>query len=179
MRGHYGSSAGHVTGKDNILAAAAKAFTDRGLAHAAETAGMVLLVTGSSDIGITAADLSAAEAMSGQSFSRVVLAAHSGGYVGLHNTLTAKAFPLARVVRVVMLDDFYSGFNLAALQQLAGRGDFSCTGFYTAQSDGYVAQAKAYGKVCSVEKRQDHGPDSHNLVVNACLPYYLSGAVCP
>jgi hypothetical protein len=179
IRGLHADDESRVEGEGPLLGGARAAFMSHALGDAADAAGVAVLVTGASDMKVSAGHIAAAAARSGLGFGRIVLAAHSGGYFGLNRTLAADDFPRALVKRVIMLDNFYSYGNLAPIRGLVAGGGCSCSGFYTNQSAPYLSVVAPYRAVCELEKRHDFGEDSHRLVVNACLPFYLSGAPGP
>jgi hypothetical protein len=173
-RGHL-NGAPHVEGWPNVLRSASHAFAERGLSRSADASGMAALVTGSSDLGVTGAQLQAAEALAGVHFGNIVLASHSGGFVGMEATMGSSSFPMERVRRVVMLDNFYSGGMLSPIRRLTSAGA-DCSGYFTNWSDRSIMQT--YSGVCSLEDRRTAGDDPHSASVNACLAHYVSGEAC-
>lgn len=170
FRGHWGQYAGSVP-EGKRLASARQAFEVFGLKKLAEDQGMVVLVTGSSDAAFTNADLAELERELEGGFKRLFLASHSGGYVGLWNSLSK----LARPDRVVMLDNFYFAEGLSKL--VAERVDkgTECAGFFTKHNKlRYEKNFKPYAS-CSVEARDDYG---HDGAVSKCLPKFLAGEAC-
>jgi hypothetical protein len=166
-----------VEGWDNVLRAAATAFSERGLRRSAHEAGRAILVTGSSDIGLSGPQLEAAEKLAGGSFGRIVLASHSGGFVGLEETLRSPSFPKKRIRQVLMLDNMYSSGMREPLRRLTSAGA-DCSGFYTRQSDRYWSIVQGYLGVCRLEDRTASGDHAHSQSVNACLSRYAAGASC-
>lgn len=154
-------------------ASARQALTYYDLAAAAEQAGAVVLVTGSSDAAVREADVAAVGAALGLSFKKVYLAAHSGGYNGLLKSLPG----LRRPDRLVMLDDFYFT-DRASVQMLQDRvaAGAVCSGFLTSHNAGRWQSAFAGRLDCAVQNRDDLG---HTDGVRACLGPYLTTGACP
>ncbi len=102
LRGHRPSYAASVPAAQ-ALASARQAFVFYGLGEAAAAAGHAVLVTYRSGLAVSEADVAKAASASGLVFTRRVVAAHSGGYVGLGATFAGGlAFD-----RLLMLDNFY------------------------------------------------------------------------
>lgn len=120
-----GLSGGHITGSANIVRSAAAALKFYKLAELAAEKGLVVLVTGSSDIAVRQAEIDALGRELGKDFTGVYAAAHSGGYVGLSASLPS----LARLDALVLLDPFYSDFSAAVLART--QAGAACGGFYT------------------------------------------------
>lgn len=151
------------------------AFADYRLQSAADAAKAVVLVTGSSDAAVKDAEIAALEKETGRNFSKLILASHSGGYVGL----TASVPPSKPVARVVMLDNFYfddAPDSLAhKIGALVDKGA-ACAGFYTPHNkDRYQKRFAPHAK-CAVDA---FGPADHDEKVKACLTSYATGAACP
>ena len=156
-------------------ASAREAFSSYDLDRAADAAGAVLFVTGSSDASFQDADVDALETKVGRRFSRLILAAHSGGYVGLDASLPQRR----EVARVIMLDDFYFSDGPDSLGRrvaaLVGRGA-ACAGFYTPHNkERWEQRFKPY-LTCPVDA---FGPHDHDDKVNACLKGYATTGACP
>lgn len=156
------------------LRSARTAFTSYELGRAADAAGAVLLVTGSSDAAVRDADVDALEKQVGRRFSRLILAAHSGGYDGLGESLPQKR----AVARVIMLDDFYFDDGPDSLghrvADLVGKGA-ACAGFYTPHNkDRYEQRFKPY-LACSVDA---FGKNDHDAKVKECLRGYATTGAC-
>jgi hypothetical protein len=150
------------------------AFSAYDLDRAADAAGAVLLVTGSSDAAVRDADIDALEKQVGRRFSRLILAAHSGGYDGLTASLPQKR----TVARVIMLDDFYFDDGPDSLghrvADLVAKGA-ACAGFYTPHNkDRYEQRFKPY-LACAVEA---YGPNDHEAKVKECLRGYATTGSC-
>ena len=157
-----------------LLLSARTAFSSYELGRAADAAGAVLLVTGSSDAAVRDADIDALEARVGRRFSRLILAAHSGGYVGLAASLPQKR----AVARVIMLDDFYFDDGPASLgRRVAALVDqgAACAGFYTPHNkERWEQRFKPY-LVCPIDA---FGPDDHDAKVKDCLRGYATAGPC-
>jgi hypothetical protein len=153
-------------------ASAKQAFSFYQLDKAASAASAVVLVTCSSHLGVSPSDLTALEKETGRKFSGVILAAHSGGYVGLDKTLTAGV----TTERIVMLDNFYLGQDLSKKIYSSVYGGATCTGYYTAHNKkGYETNFKPIVP-CDVDYHEDYG---HEGAVAKCLPTYLKQGSCP
>ena len=154
------------------LASARQAFKRYALGETARAAKAALLVTCSSDRGVTEGDVAALEKASGTAFAERILAAHSGGYVGLERTLAAGlAFS-----RLLMLDDFYFGAELSPKIQARISGGVSCAGFYTAHNLARYETRFKPSVSCAVEPHDDFG---HDETVVKCLAAYLTKNACP
>jgi hypothetical protein len=150
------------------------ALGDYALNRAAAAIGAVLLVTGSSDAAVRDADIDALEKQTGRSFSRLILAAHSGGYVGLTASLPKRR----DVERVIMLDNFYFNDGPDSLghrvADLVGKGA-KCAGFYTPHNkDRYEQRFKPY-LTCAVDP---FGKNDHDAKVIDCLTGYAATGSC-
>lgn len=172
LRGHHGTYKADVPA-DQWLSSSRQAFSAYGLGKTAREKGVVVLVTYRSGLGVKAGDVAAVAAESKRTFSKTILAAHSGGYVGLGRTLESGLSP----ARVVMLDDFYGAGSdgLAKKLQHAISLGAACSGFYTPHNrknyeTGYRSVA------CTVDAM---GSDAqHNPAVGRCLGGYLDGRSC-
>lgn len=162
---------GHYRGSDSVgvgerLRSARQALTHYDLKKTVDHAGMVIVVTGSSNAPVGDEELRKAEELSGVDFADVYLASHSGGYVGLHLSLGR----LRRVKRIIMLDNFYFGTDLTEL--IAGRvqGGAGCAGFATQHNQGRWAQRFAGRVRCPVAVYED---PYHDTLVNSCLGHFI------
>lgn len=172
LRGHHGTHGPNVP-PGLWLESSRRAFAAFELGRIAREKRLVVLVTYRSGLGVTPGDLAAVAADSKRTFPATILAAHSGGYVGLGKTLDSDLTPS----RIVMLDNFYGagGNGLAAkLQRAISRGA-ACSGFHTPHNkknfeSGYRNVA------CAVDAL---GSDAqHNAAVGRCLGGYLDGRSC-
>jgi hypothetical protein len=153
-------------------ASAKQAFAFYQLDKAASAAGAVALVTCSSHLGVSPGDLAALEKATDRKFSGTILAAHSGGYVGLGKTLDAGV----STERIVMLDNFYLDQGLSKKIYSSVYGGAACTGFYTAHNKkGYETNFKPIVP-CDVDYHEDYG---HEGAVLKCLPTYVKKGSCP
>lgn len=182
LRGHYGELAGSVPGSQS-LASSREAFDRYGLGETARQAGYAVLATYRSGLQVTERNLQDLGARTGLAFPRRVVAAHSGGYVGLGLTLdNGLAFE-----RLILLDSFYSG-SPALAQKIQTRLPFgACRGFYTPhrtrRRDGsyydneanFRANFAPHATGCAVDRLED---GEHNSGVNRCLAAYLRGGPC-
>lgn len=173
LRGHHPRYKGDVPAAQ-ALASSRQAFTGYDLGRIAAGKNMALLVTYRSDAAATPKVLAALAEASTRTFSSVVLASHSGGYVGLAKTLAAGVAP----TRVVMLDNFYGagGGGLAAsLQRLISSG-MACSGFRSPHNDDNYEKGYEKAVACAIDRR---GANEHNTGVGLCLAGYLDGRPCP
>jgi len=172
LRGHHGTYKADVPA-DQWLASSRQAFSAYGLAKTAREKGVVVLVTYRSGLGVKPGDIAAVAAESKRTFGGTVLAAHSGGYVGLGKTLDADLTP----ARIVMLDDFYGAGSdgLARKLQRAVSLGAACSGFYTPHNRKNF-ETGYRGVACTVDAM---GSDAqHNPAVGRCLGGYLDGRSC-
>lgn len=171
LRGHYGEHKGEVPAS-RCRESARDAFRRYGLGATADSAGAAVLVTCSSHLGVRPEDLARLEAAAGVRFSRRALAAHSGGFVGLEKSLDA-GLPAERLL---MLDDFYFGPELARKVQQRVAAGATCAGFYTEHNrERYQSWFRPHAH-CEVEARDDYG---HDDAVVTCLGEYLTKPSCP
>ncbi len=170
LRGHYESYKGAVPSAQRADSAK-QAFGKFELGPLADREGMAVLVTGSSDVGVTDAALEALQSRFRLTFGALYLASHSGGNKGLKSTLGK----VRRPDRIVMLDNFYfeKEFSLVVQQQVAA--GTVCAGFFTRHKEqSYEANFKPFA-YCPI----DDGPGfDHNLSVNRCLGKYLHATTC-
>lgn len=155
--GLYG---GHITGAANILRSSRAALSFYKLRRLADEKRIAVLVTGSSDIAVTQADVEKLQAALGGKFSSVSVAAHSGGYTGLTRSIGT----FGRLERIILLDSFYDDFSAPVSAGIAQGA--ACTGFYTphnaARYDKYFARTG-----CRAEARPS--PADHENYVPAAL----------
>ncbi len=141
-----GLNGGHITGEANILRSARAALDFYGLKRLAQEKGLVVLVTGSSDIVFTRQDVASLQRELDYVFPEVHVAAHSGGYVGL----SASIGSLDRVDGIILLDPFYSDFSARLRPWI--KGGAACGGFYTPHNEKrYNEYFSSLG--CAVESR--------------------------
>lgn len=155
------------------LDAARKAFKDYDLYKLAYDQNLLVIATGSSDVVITEDDIAAIVKESGITPSKRVLAAHSGGYVGLQGSLKV----LGPVDRIVMLDNFYFGADLAQLVKARLDANTQCAGFYTPHNAKRVKDnfLPVVGRSCPLDS---YGAAEHESRVGACLPSYTTHFGC-
>ncbi|MBI4062245.1 MAG: hypothetical protein HY403_12550 [Elusimicrobia bacterium] len=156
------------------LESARQAFEAYALNQTAREKRVVALVAYRSDLAMTAAVLDALTIKTGRVFTRTILAAHSGGYVGLGRTLDSGL----TASRVLMLDDFYGADDDGLpqkLQRLISSGT-ACAGYYTPHNKAnYDAGFK--GRIqCAVDELDSDL--QHNAAVRRCLGGYLDGRSC-
>lgn len=171
LRGHHPGHSSRVPAGE-LVASARQAFDFYGLRGAADSAGARVLVTGNSPLVVGAETLAKLEP------TRVVVAAHSGGYIALERTLAG----LPGVERVVLLDMFYGAApvgdtpTLTRIARAVKATGAACSGFYTAHNwERYKLYFRDEAPACSV---QDGDPFGHNAGVNRCLPAFLAGNPC-
>ena len=172
LRGHHPVHKGDVP-VGQWLASSQQAFMAYGLGKTARDKRVVVLVTYRSGLGVKADDISALAYASKRTFTKKILAAHSGGYVGLGATLDYGM----TASRVVMLDNFYgAGGNglTAKLQRLLSSGA-ACSGFFTPHNKKNYETGYKNALACSIDPL---GDDQHNTAVVICLGGYLDGRTC-
>ncbi len=172
LRGWWGPYKGAVPAS-RLLASSRQAFVAYGLGTLADKKGVAVLVTGSSSVSVAPADVSQLSADSGLKFEKTILAAHSGGYVGLAATLTAGV----KADRLLMLDDWYedTGALAGQLQQAISSGA-TCAGYHTKHNKKNWETVYKPSVQCSID---DMGADTeHDRGVQRCLGAYLTRATC-
>ncbi len=173
LRGHHPSLGANVPA-GQWLASSRQAFGAYDLGRTASDKRVAVLVTYRSGLGVTEADLAALAKESKRTFSTTILAAHSGGYVGLGRTLDAGL----SVSRVIMLDNFYGagGDGLAQKLQRVISSGAGCAGFYTPHNKKNYDTGYKNAIHCSIDGL---GSDAqHNPAVGRCLSGYLDGRSC-
>lgn len=173
LRGHHPSLGPNVPA-GQFLTSARQAFEFYELGRIAQDKQLVVLVTYRSGLGVTDSDLAALAQESKRSFSKTILAAHSGGYVGLGRTLDSGL----AASRIVMLDNFYGagGDGLALKLQRRISAGTACSGFYTPHNKKNYDTGYKGSIQCAVDAL---GSDAqHNPGVGRCLGGYLDGRPC-
>lgn len=173
LRGHHPGHGPNVPA-GQWLASSRQAFGAYELGRTARDKRIVVLVTYRSGLGVKAGDLAALAEESKRTFTKTILAAHSGGYVGLGATLDYGMNPS----RIVMLDNFYGagGGGLASkLQRLISAGS-SCAGFYTPHNKKNYDSGYKNAVACAVDGLSSDA--QHNAAVGRCLGGYLDGRSC-
>lgn len=173
IRGHHPVHRATVPVSE-ALASSRQAFEESRLGPVAEASGHAVLVTYKSAVAVTEAQVREFERMTGFTFSKIVVAAHSGAYDGLERMLGARL----DIDRLVLLDMFYPrsknlAVKIAARFATPGR----CSGFVTAHN------LKRYDEVykpvlgdnCAIEEFPD---SDHTPAVARCLASYLAGPRC-
>lgn len=173
IRGHH-PKYGAAVPEAQSLASSRQAFEESGLGPIAEATGHALLVTYKSAIPATPARVREFAKQTGFTFSKLVVAAHSGAHDGLGRTLDAGT----PIDRLVLLDIFYPRSKVLAVKiaerfPTPGR----CAGFVTTHNlkryeDVYQPLLKDN---CPVEpfENADHTP-----AVARCLASYMAGDRC-
>lgn len=173
LRGHHPSMGPNVP-DEQYLSSSRQAFVHYELGKTAAEKKTAVLVTYRSGLAVSPAVVGAVAAAAKRAFTKVTVAAHSGGYVGLLRSLEAGLSPSG----FVMLDNFYGkgGGGLASrLQRLISSGA-RCSGFYTPHNKVNFEEGYKKSVSCAVD---DLGKDSqHNAGVNRCLAGYLDGLPC-
>ncbi|MCR4294579.1 MAG: hypothetical protein NUW21_03535 [Elusimicrobia bacterium] len=173
LRGHHRSHGPNVPA-GLWLASSRQAFAAYELGRTAREKGVVVLVTYRSGLGVKAADVAAVAAEAKRTFPTTILAAHSGGYVGLGATLDAGLSPS----RVVMLDNFYgagAGGLTQKLQRAISAGA-ACAGFHTPHNKKNYDKGYRNAVACSVDAMASDA--DHGAAVVRCLAGYLDGRSC-
>lgn len=151
FRGHLDGS-GHIPAKDRI-SSAKQATKFYGLEKLADSKGISIFVTGSSHIRISQSDL---DILKPSSTSEVLLASHSGGFVGLHKSLLTYS---QKIHSIYMLDNFYFGESLThKIKDFLNKGA-KCSGFFTEHNrNRFQTRFKSIieDKNCPVEKSGSH-----------------------
>ena len=172
LRGHLDGYGGHVPAAARVQAAR-EAFVRFRIGDAARKNRAAALITGSSDLSVGSEEIRAVERALGARFTRIAVAAHSGGADALLPTLAA----LPRVDRILMLDDFY--FNSSGpydeIQSYVQRGA-ACVGFRTGLTESGYQELLKSKLACSVEKYDRD--DDHWDKVTECLGAYMSRMSC-
>jgi hypothetical protein len=179
LRGHYATFRGHVpeANRADSIAEALKVYQ---LEHLAQASGMAIFVSASSHLSYDNAMLTKLGQRLQQSTSspiNVYLAAHSGGYRGMFDSLRllSPSNQQWSIKSLIMLDNFYSTqvLDLETLRSahLAG---ISCHGFFTDHNQ------KRFEKLYAPLGCQAQGPQGFNHVtsVKSCLLDYIQGADC-
>lgn len=137
------------------------------------------LVSTSSNVGFSIKEIeSSIKKAKLKENAKVILASHSGGYLGLIKTLKnlKKGSYTFKIENIVMLDNFYfSSRSAGLLKEFFDKG-VKCTGFYTEHNSKRLKSVllkKVDSEVCSIEKRR-----GHNKSVNDCLVSYVNGEKC-
>lgn len=173
LRGHHPAMGPNVPAAQ-FLSSSRQAFVHYDLGKTAAEKKTILLVTYRSGVAVSPAVVDSLAQEAKRAFSKVTVAAHSGGYVGLLKSLEAGLAPSG----FVMLDNFYGkgGGGLASrLQRLISSGA-RCSGYYTAHNKANFEDGYKKSVNCAVD---DLGKDSeHNPGVNRCLGGYLDGLPC-
>jgi hypothetical protein len=150
-----------------------QAFDFYGLGTAAVENRSAVLVTYRSDLAVDQGVIDRLALESGLTFSRRVVAAHSGGYVALGKTLdNGMPFDAA-----VLLDLFYSGSPKLA-QDVQARFAGRCRGFYTPHAPvqgNYENVFRPNAPGCPIDAMP---AGTHNSAVNHCLAVYARGERC-
>lgn len=173
LRGHHASYGPDVP-PSRSLASSRQAFMTYELGRLARDKGMAVLVTYRSGVGVSPAQLAALAVEAKRTFSRTILAAHSGGYVGLGRTLDAGT----TASRVIMLDDFYGAGSdglARKLQKLVSSGA-SCAGYHTPHNARNYAAGYKPAVECAVDALKSDA--EHGSGVVRCLGGYLEGRAC-
>lgn len=171
FRGHT-SAYGGIVPADQRVRSAQQAFTYYALGQNADALGMAILVTGSSDQAVPDTDIDALERTVNKTFRRIILASHSGGYVGFKASLPYNR----KISRVVMLDNFYFDSTLSKSVADVVSGGATCGGFHTPHTHAsYEKDFKPY-LTCSIAMRRE---DEHNTAVNDCLDAFVDDRACP
>ena len=145
-----GLSGGKITGEANILRSSRAGLKYYKLKQLALEKGLVVLVTGSSDIPVTQADIANLQNELGYVFPRVYVAGHSGGWSGLSFSIDS----LERVDRIVLLDLFYSDFGAKVLART--QNGTACGGYYTPHNKARY-QKWFSGSNCAVDESLSAG----------------------
>ena len=173
-RGHHPKFKSKVPDSE-CLASSRQAFNAYALGKLANDKKIAVLVTCRSGQAVTEPVIAAISKTSGKTFKKRILAAHSGGYVGLGGTLDAGV----QASRILMLDDFYDGTEggLAKKVQKAVSGGATCAGYFTPHNKKRFVAAYKPSVTCSVDELNDDA--LHDPTVKRCLASYMAGVPCP
>ncbi|MFI5347373.1 MAG: hypothetical protein ACHQ51_13445 [Elusimicrobiota bacterium] len=171
LRGHHPVYKSRVPASE-CLASARQAFLFYGLGRLAEEKKMAVLVTCRSGQAVTENNLAALAQEAGKPFAKRIIAAHSGGYVGLGATLDAGV----NTSRILMLDDFYDGSpdGLNKKVQKAVAAGATCAGYFTPHNKKRYETAYKPVVSCAMDELKDNA--LHDPTVARCLGPYLTGA---
>ena len=172
-RGHHPKLKSKVSDSE-CLASSRQAFTAYALGKLADEKKTAVLVTCRSGQAVTEPLIAALATTAGKPFKKRILAAHSGGYVGLGGTLDAGV----AASRILMLDNFYdaSEGGLAKKVQKAVSGGATCAGYFTPHNKKRYEAAYKPNVTCAVDELDDNA--LHDPTVKRCLGAYVSGTAC-
>jgi hypothetical protein len=138
-----------------------------------------MLISPSSDVGYTIDEInSAIKAASLPADANIILAAHSGGNVGLIKTLKylgQKPYKF-KVKKIIMLDNFYFSAEETPTIKKFISGGAECNGFLTVHNSARYNnrfQNQISSSDCTVDVKGDH----YNTV-NKCLVQYIKQDTC-
>lgn len=178
LRGHYSSFRGHVP-EANRADSIAEALQTYQLEQLAQNSSMAIFVSASSHLSFDNAMLEILRQQLQHTATplAIYLAAHSGGYRGMFDSLRALTLASDKwaIKSLIMLDNFYSTdvLDMDTLKN-ARQAGVSCLGFLTGHNQ--MRFEKFYAPLgCQVQ-----GPQGFNHVtsVKDCLLDYIQGADC-
>jgi hypothetical protein len=169
----YGGERGRLHEKSWTKSARDLAFEDLRLFNIALNSS--LFITGSSHVDLSSKELKKLLEESGA--QEIILASHSGGYVGMRTTILAMSGALKeKVTGIWMLDNFYGGAPFAQdLERNFGRQFLrqNCYGFLTEHNRARFNSS--YASLCP--HTLGHGV-THSSGVSQCMPFYESSLPC-
>jgi hypothetical protein len=178
FRGHWAAYGG-VVPKDARSASIEQVISAYGLDKTYEKQQDPMLISPSSDVAYTVDDIkNAIKAASLPENAFVILAAHSGGNVGLLQTLknlTNQDYKFS-IQKISMLDNFYfDSKSTAIIKQFIIQGA-ECNGFLTLHNEERYKERflkEIPPSDCNIDFKENH-----NTTVNKCLLQYISKNSC-
>ena len=177
-RGHWASFKGDVPldQRNNSLKQAID-FYELNKSH--EQVESPFLISASSNIGFTIKEIESALLSANLAAdSKVILASHSGGYVGLLKTLNylKKSVYTFDISQIIMLDNFYFiKESTSLIKSFLDKGT-KCSGYLTAHNSTRFKErfsSTVNSNQCSMKLKVNH-----NKGVNACLSDYIQTNDC-
>ena len=154
LRGHYKGS-GKLP-SSQFMKVAKLAIKQFQLEKLATTKKINILVTGSSHLGFSPEEIQG---------NHIILASHSGGYVGMWETLEAFSEEQERIKSIIMLDSWYS--TKKAFHQLIDSFKVPCMGFLTQHNLArYNKYYKPLGCMASGPSGYTHSGSVHNYLLD-------------
>lgn len=139
-----------------------------------------IFAVGSAHVGLSETEMDELLEASGASY--IIFASHSGGYVGLRNTILPASLDYwKKVAGIWLLDNFYAGPSFADDLRRNFGEEFlrvRCYGFVTAHNydrfSSYL-DGESYQSLCPKIITSGVG---HSDGVGTCLPYFEKGREC-
>lgn len=132
-----------------------------------------MIVSSSSHLSL---NISKLEELGVDDSKEIILASHSGGYLGLLYTLSNLKNSSYKIKKIIMLDNFYFGkASTPLIKSYIDQGS-ECNGFYTQHNEARLEQRflpEIPNELCPIQKKKYHNQD-----VNDCLAQYIQGESC-